>query len=172
MNKRFLRERNKLLRKNLDIKKISSIIVSKIKNFDIFLNANNILIFYPMKYEINLLDLLDFKDKFFYLPKVNKNDLLICPYSLNLAKSNFGVMEPKDNIFFDISKIDVVFTPCLCVDKNLNRIGYGMGYYDRLFQNPNFRAYKVGVLPKELMVDEIKNETFDIPLDFLITDWF
>lgn len=170
MDKKVLREKNKLLRKNLDIKSISSIIASKIKKFDAFLNSKNILIFYPTKYEINLLSLVDIKDKNFYLPKVDKKDLLICPYTSNLIKSTFGIMEPNDNIFVDISKIDIVFTPCLCVDKNLNRIGYGMGYYDRLFQKPDFKALKIGVLPKELMIDEIKNDTFDVPLDLLITD--
>ena len=170
MNKEKLREKNRLLRKELNIEEASSCIVSKILDFDAFLRAKNVLIFYPLKYEVNLLELLNVKNKNFYLPKICEDNLLICPYSEKLKISNFKVMEPCTNPIPDLSIIDVAFIPALAVDKKLNRLGYGKGYYDRLFTNPNFKAQKVGVLFKELVVDEINIDVFDVPLDFLITD--
>lgn len=171
MDKNLIRNNNKLLRKQLDIKKASDAILSKIYSLKEFLAAKNVLIFYPLKYEINLLPLLDYKEKNFFLPKVDGDNLLICPYSNNLKKSSFNVMEPDDGkICSDLSIIDLAFIPALAVDKNMNRIGYGKGYYDRLFSNSNFRAKKVVVINKELVVPLIETESFDKKIDFYITD--
>ncbi len=171
MDKNLIRTNNKLLRKQLNIKKASDIILSKICSLKEFLDAKNVLIFYPLKYEINLLPLLEFKDKNFYLPKVEGDNLLICPYSNNLKKSSFNVMEPVDNIFCkNLSIIDTAFIPALAVDKNMNRIGYGKGYYDRLFSDTSFKAKKIVVINKELVVDNINANIFDKKIDFYITD--
>lgn len=170
MDKETLRNKNKLLRKNLDIQKASDLIVSKILCFDAFLRAKNVLIFYPLRHEVNLLKLMNIKNKIFYLPKTDKNNLLICPYSDELKMSNFKVMEPCTKPVSNLSVIDIAFVPALAVDKKLNRLGYGKGYYDRLFAHPDFKALKVGVLFKELVVDSIEADNFDVPLDFLITD--
>lgn len=171
MDKNLIRNNNKLLRKQLDIKKASDAILSKIYSLKEFLAAKNVLIFYPLKYEINLLPLLDYKEKNFFLPKVDGDNLLICPYSNNLKKSSFNVMEPDDGkICSDLSIIDLAFIPALAVDKNMNRIGYGKGYYDRLFSNSKFRAKKVVVINKELVVPLIEAQNFDKKIDFYITD--
>ena len=69
MNKFELRKINSLLRKSLNQVEASDKIVLKIKSLSDFLNAKNILIFYPLKFEINLLELLKVKGKNFYLPK-------------------------------------------------------------------------------------------------------
>ena len=53
-----LRIKAKSIRKYLNISKISSLAVSKIRDVDIYKEARNVLIFYPMRYEIDLLALL------------------------------------------------------------------------------------------------------------------
>lgn len=170
MEKNLIRQKNLALRKELNQPLASKVIVSKILAFEDFLRAKNVLIFYPMKSEINLLPLIGLTDKNFYLPRVDGDNLLICPYTTNLKKSNFGVMEPCNNPIDNISNIDLVFVPCLAIDKNLNRVGYGKGYYDRLFNNPDFKALKVAVINKELLIDTIFVDNFDKKVDFVITN--
>lgn len=170
MDKNLLRKKNLNLRKTLDCNLASSLIVAKILSSEFFLNSKNVLIFYPMKFEINLLELLKVEDKNFYLPRVFGKELLICPYTENLKKSPFGVMEPLTEPVCDISVIDTAFIPCLAIDKNLNRIGYGKGFYDRLFSDSRFSAKKIAVLYKELVVNKINTDKFDRKVDFLITD--
>ena len=170
MDKNKLREKNKNLRKTLDRISASNCITGKILEFEPFLRAKNVLIYHPLKYEIDLLELVKIKDKNFYLPKVYKDKLIICPYSCKLQKSSFGVMEPCDGVLEDISLIDIAFIPCLAIDKNLNRLGYGKGYYDRLFTGKEFKALKVAVIYKELLVDVIQTEACDKKVDFVITD--
>ncbi len=169
MDKNSIREKNKLLRKTLDIKKASDVILSKIFLLKGFLCAKNVLIFYPLKYEINLLPLVSSKDKNFYLPKTENGNLLICPFEGELKKSDFGVMEPVSRPVKDISIIDLAFIPALAVDKELNRIGYGKGFYDRLFLNPDFKAKKIAVINKELITDKIDAEKFDVKVDMVIS---
>ena len=60
-----LRIRAKSIRKNLDMQSISASAAAKIRQLDFYKSAENILIFYPMKNEINLLELLN-DDKNFY----------------------------------------------------------------------------------------------------------
>ena len=170
MEKNLIRQKNLALRKELNQPLASKVIVSKILAFEDFLRAKNVLIFYPMKNEINLLPLIELIDKNFYLPRVDGDNLLICPYTTNLKKSNFGVFEPCNNPIDNISNIDLVFVPCLAIDKNLNRVGYGKGYYDRLFINPDFKALKVAVINKELLIDTIFVDDFDKKVDFVITN--
>lgn len=169
MNKIELRKKCSLLRKTLNQKRASDVIVSKILSLETFLAAKNILIFYPLKYEINLLKLTEAKGKNFYLPKTDGGNLLICPFEGELIKSSFNVLEPVTSpVSPDI--IDLAFIPALCADKNLNRIGYGKGYYDRLFSNPLFKAEKVVVINKELVVEKIEADIFDKKADLIITD--
>ena len=170
MNKKLLREKNLELRKKLNKKEASNIIVNKTLNFEPFLSAKNILIYYPLKYEIDLLELLKIKNKNFYLPKVQNDELLICPYSGNLKKSDFGVMEPCEDNLKDISLIDIAFIPALAYDIEFNRLGYGKGFYDRLFAKKEFRALKIGVNYKELIIEKIDTNNFDKKVDFIITD--
>ena len=170
MNKKELRKSNINLRKTLDKISASNKIRNKILKFEPFLHAKNVLIYYPLKYEIDLLELTEVKGKNYYLPKVFEENLIICPYSCNLQKSSFGVMEPCEGKLDDISLIDIAFIPCVAIDKDLNRLGYGKGYYDRLFSNPNFRGLKIAVIYKELLVETIQTEVFDKKVDFVITD--
>ena len=162
-----LRIKAKSLRKNLDIYKISSLAVSKIRESDVYISAKNVLIFYPMRYEINLLDLLD-DDKNFYLPKVYDKKLFICPFKKGdkLVKSCFNVNEPCSEPV-DAKILDLIIVPALMVDKSGYRLGYGGGFYDRfLTNNPSIKT--IVAIPKELYIEELPVENFDKKIDYII----
>jgi 5-formyltetrahydrofolate cyclo-ligase len=50
----------------------------------------------------------------------------------DLTPANFGLLEPKASCP-EVSADEIAFivAPCLCCDRNGNRLGYGGGYYDR-----------------------------------------
>lgn len=50
-----------------------------------------------------------------------------------LERSKFGLWEPAHGDEIDPAKLDVVVTPGVAIDRHLNRIGMGGGYYDRTF---------------------------------------
>lgn len=67
-------------------------------------------------------------------------------------------------------QFDVVIVPMLGFDpKALHRIGYGGGYYDKFLVNQS-KANKVGVCFENGKVDKIPNESFDIPLNLIVTE--
>lgn len=165
MDKSQLRIKAKEIRKTLDIKKISHAICLKIKNMDEYKNSQNIMIFYPMKYEINLLELLE-DDKNFYLPKVSKTDIFVCPYSTDLKKTELNIYEPcTDPVNPEI--LDLIIVPALMVDKSGFRLGYGGGFYDRFLSK--YQNIKTIVpIEKELLVEKIPHDKFDVKIDKII----
>lgn len=165
-NKTSLRLKAKNIRKNLDISAISASIVAKIRLCEEYKCAKNVLLFYPMKYEINLLDLLN-DDKNFYLPRVCDEKLLICPFKSGdkLEKSCFQVCEPCSNPI-NPKLLDLIFVPALTADKDGYRLGYGGGFYDR-FLSEYSDIKTIVPIAKELFVDELPHENFDIPINYV-----
>ncbi len=162
-----LRKNAKAIRKELDIKKISHLLCDEIRALEEFKKAQNVMIFYPLKDEIDLLELLD-EDKNFFLPRMTGLNLNVCPYKKgdNLEVKQFGVKEPKTHPVAPKS-IDLMIIPALMVDANNYRLGYGKGFYDRLITKTN--AKTLVCLPKELYIEELPTEPHDKSVDIVIT---
>ena len=78
-SKSDLRKKAKCIRKSLSIAEKSTIAIEKIRENTLYIPAKNVLIYYPLRYELNLLALLD-DEKNFYLPRVCGENLQICPF--------------------------------------------------------------------------------------------
>ncbi len=163
-----LRAKAKSIRKELDIKNISHVICEKIKNSEEFHSAKHIMIFYPLKDEINLLELLN-EDKKFYLPKMNGLTLNVCPYKKGdkLEIKAFGIKEPRTSPV-SAKILDLIIVPALMVDKNNYRLGYGKGFYDRLITHT--KAKTIVCIPKELLIEELPIEPHDKKVDIVIVE--
>ena len=91
--------------------------------------------YYPSNFEVNILDLLFQANKKNFkvgLPVIKKDYKIDFKYWIPnepLYVNNYGILEPKkQNTTF---KPDIILVPLVTFDRNLNRIGYGKGYYDR-----------------------------------------
>lgn len=166
-NKQQLRIWAKEERKKLNIELLSRELVKKLQSTIEYNQAQNIMIFYPLKNEINLLELLNDTTKNFYLPRIDSEKLLCCPFKKGdkLCESCFKTKEPLSEPTQNI--LDLVIVPALAVDKNNYRLGYGGGYYDRFLTGENI--YKIVCIPKELLIETIYPEKFDIQIDKIIT---
>lgn len=165
-----LRKEAKQIRSSLEMKKISEKIINNIRPTEIYQVAQNIMIFYPLKDEINLLPLLK-DDKKFYLPKVRGEELIVCPYKEGdkLAVSEFNTQEPlTEAVSPDI--LDIIFVPALMVDKAFHRLGYGRGFYDRFLSRIDLRAIKIVPIPSLLIKDEIPFDEFDAQFDIILDE--
>lgn len=165
-NKTELRIIAKSIRKGLDIKNISQKLCEKIANLEEYKKAKNVMIFYPLENEIDLIPLIN-SEKSFYLPRINGDDIEICPYKIGdeLNLSKFKTKEPLTN---GISPkiIDIIILPALMVDKNNYRLGYGKGYYDRLLEKTN--AITVIPIAKELITDTLPIQPHDKKADIVL----
>ena len=90
--------------------------------------------YYPYNYELDITNILEkFEKKNFLisLPKIKKNfQMDFFKWSLKdpLLVNKFGIPEPVSNkVIFP----DVLLVPLVAFDENLNRVGYGGGFYDR-----------------------------------------
>ncbi len=167
MDKNSLRKYAKDIRKNLSSKNANSIANSRVRQSLLYKNSENILIFHPLKYEFNFLELLN-DDKNFFLPKVCEKELQICPYKKEdkLIKSNLNICEPCSNPI-NPKQINLAIVPALMADEKGYRLGYGGGFYDRfLAENPNIKT--ITVVFKELFVKNLPHEEFDIKIEEII----
>jgi len=168
LNKQILRKKIKQERKNINSDKLSLLLVKKLMQTKEYTQAKNIMLFYPLENELNLLSLLDDKTKNFYLPKIENKTLLCCPFEKNdeLCESRFKTKEPLSK---PVEKylIDLVIIPALAVDKEYYRLGYGGGFYDRFLLDIN--CFKVVCIAKEFIVDTVYPESHDVKIDKIIS---
>ena len=166
-NKTEIRNEIKEQRKQLDISKRSKYITERIKHSEIFQKSQHVMLFYPTKYELNLLGLLEEK-KHFYFPKVVGDDLLVCPNCENFTKSEFNIYEPNSDPI-NPKILDLIIVPALAVDKDNYRLGYGGGYYDR-FLGKYPQVTTLTPIEKEFICDKLPKYDYDIKIDYIISD--
>lgn len=169
MDKKTLRIRANEIRKKLDMEQISSILTEKLVQTEEYKNSKNIMLFYPLKDEVNLLSLLKDKTKQFYLPRINGDELECCMYKEGdeLCQSCFHTQEPTCNAC-NKSGIDLVIVPALACDRHGFRLGYGGGFYDRFLKD--YKGIKVCCIPKDLLLETVYAEKHDIKMDLTITE--
>lgn len=169
-DKNELRKIAKQIRRSLDILEISEQIVKNIQKTETYKKANNIMIFYPFGHEVNLLGLLQ-DDKNFYLPKVDGENLLVCPYKTGdeLTISKFKTEEPT-TAPANPEILDLVLVPALMVDKHNHRLGYGGGFYDKFLSKNALNSTKIVAIPSALIVDKLPSESFDAKINITICE--
>lgn len=169
--KTILRKNAKDIRKTLDRVNISAKIRENLKKHPFYENSKNIMIFYPTKYEVNLLELMSFSDKKFFLPRVKGMELEVCEFSeeSELKKSKFNILEPITNPV-QPSLLDLVIVPALMVDKKGYRLGYGGGFYDRFLSENKGQFKTIVVIPQKLYVEELPIAEYDEKIDYVVTD--
>ena len=135
-------------------------------------NIGYIAIYWPLKNEI---DIRGLRDKYsLALPRCKDNkELLFYPWDENpLKKDSEGILSPDNSCSLNHNKISIIFVPCLSVDKNLIRLGYGGGYFDKLRGDENWRNVPcIGVLTSNCVSKvPLTKADWDIPLSGFITE--
>lgn len=165
-----LRKKAKEIRNSLDMGKISEKIIKNIKENEIYKQSKNIMIFYPLKHEVNLLELLD-DNKNFYLPKVDGENMHVCPYKNGdkLTESTFKTLEPITTAI-NPEILDLVFVPALMIDEENHRLGYGGGFYDKFLSKHALNSKKIVAIPSALRIKNLPSESFDVKIDVTICE--
>ena len=154
-----------------EFRNFSEVIFQKLEDNPIFIKSKCILAYYSFSGEVITHDFIEkyAKEKTILLPVVRKDKLVLRKFNgINEMKlSSFGILEPLGEEFTDFGQIDLAIVPGMGFDRNLNRIGRGKGYYDKLL--PNLRAFLVGVCYTFQLHDEIPVETHDFPMNCVIS---
>jgi 5-formyltetrahydrofolate cyclo-ligase len=146
-------------------------IANSIFSLPVFLNAKSVGLFIALKNEPSLKTVYDYclrQGKQVLLPVSEKEiKLALVTNQTQFIKKKLGVYEPKHPVF--VSGLpQIIFVPMVAYDKNLNRLGHGLGYYDRLLQGRN--VFKIGVSFSDYEVNEVPTDFGDVKMDIIITD--
>jgi 5-formyltetrahydrofolate cyclo-ligase len=92
-----------------------------------------------------------------------------------LSSTNFPISTYKKPLVISkttvtFSHIDVILVPLVGFDQHRNRLGRGMGYYDRLIKTCGPQVLCIGVGYELQKVAEIPTEPHDEQLDFIVTE--
>ncbi len=159
-------------RKTVDVKNLSLKIQQNLYSLPEYDKAKNIFSYISFGDEVCTLDYFNNISKNWYIPKIDKNNLLVIPYDKdNLVLNKYNILEPGTNVKnINPNKLDMVIIPALAADRNGYRIGYGKGFYDRFLSALKSAPIKVTLVFSDLLFENIYPDKFDISSDIIITD--
>lgn len=171
LRKKILKIREKNNRKNIQIDFNQIIKILKKEK----INKKVVGGYYPVNFEIDDLSLLRKLEKkrfIISLPVIKKNfhmDFYKWSFSDSLKINKYGIPEPEiKNIVYP----DILLIPLVAFDKNLNRLGYGGGYYDRLIKklSKKKKIIKIGLAITKQKIDKVPINAYDQKLDYIVTN--
>jgi len=171
IRKKILKIRKKKFHKNFKINLDKFIYFFQINK----LNFKNVAGYYPSNYEIDDLEILAMLEKKkinILLPIIKKNNQMnFFKWSIDdpLKINKFGIPEPVSS---KILYPDVLLVPLVAFDNNLNRLGYGGGFYDRYIEKIEKikKVVKIGLAFSCQKIASVPMTKYDKKLDFIITE--
>jgi 5-formyltetrahydrofolate cyclo-ligase len=88
-----------------------------------------------------------------------------------LVPNRYGIAEPvgSPDELVGPAELDAVVVPCVAVDLEGHRLGFGAGYYDRALADAAATA-RIGVAFEVQVVDRLQPAPWDVPLDVVVTE--
>ena len=133
--------------------------------------------YYPSNHEVDIIQFLEQASKKNFkiiLPVIessNNMNFKSWIFREPLQVNKFGILEPKNSKKNIIP--DLIMVPLLAFDNNLNRIGYGKGYYDKSLK----KIYKIkkktislGIAYSFQKCSTIPVQKHDFKLDYIFTE--
>ena len=178
MDKSEIRKNMRQLRSNMSFEEVlekSKRIFQALVSTDAFKEAEGIYTYVNTQNEPDTIMLIDYSlkcQKQVFVPKVDGKNMDFYEISCvdELTSGYMGIYEPiVDGKKPDKTGEGLFIMPGVAFDKNLNRIGYGGGFYDRYLEKyPDF--YKIAICYDFQVIDNIPTEDTDIKPDYIITE--
>lgn len=156
------------------VRNSATAIWNRLKELKEFKNTSRIYVYHAFRNEVDTCNIIQYGFDHgieICLPKIHDKTMdfyKITSYK-QLKKGYMGILEPDETARKVELHHGIVIVPGTAFDNNCNRMGYGGGYYDRfLFKNPNLT--KIGIAYDFQIFDTIPVESYDIPMDYVITE--
>lgn len=136
--------------------------------------AGTVMTFWSFGSEVQtsaLIERLNEEGKRVVLPRVAEGEIAAVAYAPGdpVAATSFGAMEPVGVELVPAEDVDVVIVPGVAFDRRGGRVGYGGGFYDRLFTRaPSAPAVAVAFAAQ--LIDEVPQGRSDSRVDVLVTE--
>ena len=91
-------------------------------------------------------------------------------FQADLAEGKFGIQEPKSEAvrLVRADELEVMLVPGLAFDVHGNRIGRGLGFFDRLLTEA--RGVKIALAYDFQLLEEAPADAHDVRMDFIVTE--
>lgn len=169
--------RARLLAARLDLEdraEREQVLVNRISRWLRTMPVMRLAFFWPIKGEPNLAPLIatwlaENTARQAGLPVVVGEVLEFAPWTPKtpMEPGEYGIQVPASK---QRMKPQLVLIPCLGIDQNRYRLGYGGGYYDRTLARTSPRPVSVGIGFDCARVSSIKPKPHDIRLDLALTE--
>lgn len=179
--KKKLREELLQLRSEIskdDREKAESAVVMKLLSLASFRFAETVLLYYPIKGEINVLPIAEAAikaGKRVAFPLCDTESSTMTYHFVSdlceLKAGSYGIPEPSSELPIYLpskDKNDLIVIPAVCFDRQGYRIGYGKGYYDRYLNT--FGGTAVGVTFHRLLLPSVPRGRFDKHVSLIVTE--
>lgn len=163
-----------------DVAEKSNRIMEALTSMEEYNKSKTVLVYMDFRNEVKTFELIKkmlHENKHVIIPYTDVKNTLIIPVEIkdlenDLCLCSYGYLEPKKEIIreVDVEKIDLIIVPGVVFDKNLNRIGFGKGYYDRILNRRRKDTKAVAVAYEFQVMDEIPHEEHDKKMDMIITE--
>ena len=171
LRKKIIRIRETINKKNIQIDFNQILKIFKKEK----INKGIIGGYYPVNFEVDdlmLLKKLEKKNFDISLPVIKKKfqmNFYKWTFSNLLKINKYGIPEPETK---KIVYPDVLLIPLVAFDKNLNRLGYGGGYYDRLIKklSKKKKIVKIGLALSVQKINKVPTNLHDQKLDYIVTN--
>ncbi len=129
-----------------------------------------------------IMDHADLMGKEIYLPVLvatRRPKLLFARYTHNtpMVRNRFGILEPRPvrEHLRTAREMDIVITPLVGFDENLNRVGMGGGFYDSTFSFHRIRQHwkhpRLIAIAYECQKTPVhSSNSWDVPMDMVISE--
>jgi len=162
----------KLRKKQINNYKKDKLLIKKLYKFITKREVRNIMLFIPLKSEVNIMPLIKLlREKRYnlYVPYMEGESFRLVKYRLPLKIKKFGIREPKlSNV--RVKNIDLAIVPILGIDSNYKRVGFGKGMYDRFYEKFGKNINTTLFLQRDLFyTKEHITDKYDIEADYIFS---
>ncbi len=148
----------------------------RLASLPVIAGARRVAAYRAVRGEIPLDALLEGeRRRVFTLPRVVGDDLEFVAWSegQSFVRGSFGIPEPAGGEVVGLEEHDAVLVPLTAFDGQCHRVGQGGGFYDRALASlvPGAdRPAAIGVAYSFQQVAEVPRDSWDVPLDAVVTD--
>lgn len=178
LRKKILNIRNNM--KKTDAVDKSNLIIDKLVGLDHYQKSKTVFVYMSFKNEVitsELIERMFSENKRVVIPYTDIKNTVIIPSEIknieeDLVLSKYGYYEPVNEKIkvVEPEEFDLMIIPGVVFDKQLNRVGFGKGYYDRILCRKRKDAKVVAIAYEFQVLDEVPAEKHDIKMDMIITE--
>jgi 5-formyltetrahydrofolate cyclo-ligase len=176
VRKMMIRRRNDLTLNEVD--SLSRKIEENLFSCKDFLNRDYVLYYLSFGKEVRTDSMIEHSlriGKTVYVTRIikNKNKLEVCEIKnlkAGFELNDFGIREPLGVPAVSSTKIDAIVVPGLAFDYSGGRIGFGGGYYDKLFAELPGNSLCIGIAYNFQLVDSLYQDVWDKKLEKIFTE--